>query len=120
MISEVLETILHHVVEVSAVCLELIGVFVMIYAAIKAFIRWLKHEEDGSQLEEGISEALEFLMCGEVLKTATASNMNDYIALGAIILLRAALAVEVQWESRNKEKRKAAERETARKEEQPE
>lgn len=120
MVIKVLEEVLHRVVEFSAVSLELIGVFVMIVAAVKGFIRWLRHEEDGSQLEEGISEALEFLMCGEVLKTATAANMDDYIALGAIIILRAALAFEVQWETRIKEKRKAEERELAKKEDHPE
>ena len=41
-------------------------------------------------------------MCGEVLKTVTANDMNDYIALGAIIILRFALAFEVQWELKNK------------------
>lgn len=110
MIAELLETVLHRVVEISSIVLELIGIYVMIDAAIRGFIRWLRHEEDGPQLEEGISSALEFLMCGEVLKTATARNMDDYIALGAIIILRFALAFEVQWELHNKEKKLKAER----------
>ena len=103
--AEVLEHALHVIVNISSLILELIGIFVMIDAAVRGFVRWLKKEEDGPQLEEGISAALEFLMCGEVLKTATAKNMDDYIALGAIILLRFALAFEVQWELKNKEKR---------------
>ena len=99
---EIIHLILEYVVDFGAVALELIGIYVMLDAAVRGFLRWIRREEDGPQLEEGILESLEFMMCGEVLKTVTASNMNDYIALGAIILLRFALAFEVQWELRNK------------------
>ena len=118
--AEVLEHALHVIVEISSLILELIGIYVMIDAAVRGFMRWLKKEEDGPQLEEGISAALEFLMCGEVLKTATAKNMDDYIALGAIILLRFALAFEVQWELKNKEKRAVEVKEEPAAEEKPE
>ena len=97
-----LEVILEHIVEIGAIALELVGIIVMITAAAQGFMRWLRHEEDGPQLEEGILTALEFMMCGEVLKTVTAHNIDDYIALGAIIILRFALAFEVQWELKNK------------------
>ena len=98
----VIEIILEYVVKFGAVALELIGIYVMLDAACRGFGRWLRREEDGPRLEEGILEALEFMMCGEVLKTVTAKDMNDYIALGAIIILRFALAFEVQWELKNK------------------
>ncbi|MBR2677063.1 MAG: DUF1622 domain-containing protein [Solobacterium sp.] len=97
-----IEEILEYVVTFGAIALELIGIYVMLDAGFRGFKRWLKREEDGPRLEEGILEALEFMMCGEVLKTVTANNMNDYIALGAIIVLRFALAFEVQWEMKNK------------------
>ena len=97
-----IEAVLEYVVEFGAIILELIGIYVMLDAGFRVFMRWLKHEEDGPRLEEGILEALEFMMCGEVLKTVTANNMNDYIALGAIIVLRFALAFEVHWEMKNK------------------
>ncbi len=98
----IIEEVLEYVVEFGAIALELIGIYVMLDAGFRGFVRWLKREEDGPRLEEGILEALEFMMCGEVLKTVTANNMNDYIALGAIIILRFALAFEVQWEMKNK------------------
>jgi len=101
-IIHVVEIILEHIVEIGAIALELIGIYVMLDAAIRGFGRWLRREEDGPQLEEGILEALEFMMCGEVLKTVTANDMNEYIALGAIIVLRFALAFEVRWELKNK------------------
>lgn len=97
-----LEVILEHIVEIGAIGLELVGIVVMITAALQGLMRWIRHEADGPQLEEGILTALEFMMCGEVLKTVTAHNFNDYIALGAIIILRFALAFEVQWELKNK------------------
>ncbi len=97
-----MEIILEHIVEIGSIALELIGIIVMITAAIQGLGRWIRKEEDGPQLEEGILTALEFMMCGEVLKTVTAHNTDDYIALGAIIILRFALAFEVQWELKNK------------------
>ena len=97
-----MEIILEHIVEIGSLALELIGIIVMITAAIQGLGRWIRKEEDGPQLEEGILTALEFMMCGEVLKTVTAHNTDDYIALGAIIILRFALAFEVQWELKNK------------------
>lgn len=97
-----LEGILVNVVEIGAIILEMIGIIVMLDAAVQGFLRWLRREEDGPRLEEGILSALEFMMCGEVLKTVTANDMNDYIALGAIIIIRFALAFEVQWELKNK------------------
>lgn len=109
--AEILEQAVHVIVEISSLILELVGIYVMIDAAVRGFIRWIKREEDGPQLEEGISAALEFLMCGEVLKTTIAANMDDYIALGAIIILRAALAFEVHWELKKKEASKHAKKE---------
>ena len=99
---ELIEHILETIVEIGAIILELTGIFVMLDASARGIIRWIRREEDGPRLEEGILEALEFMMCGEVLKTVTANDMNDYIALGAIIVLRFALAFEVQWELKNK------------------
>ncbi len=99
---EIMESLLHNIVALGSIVLELVGILVMLDAAFHGVIRWIKREEDGPKLEEGILSALEFMMCGEVLKTVTANGNEDYIALGAIILLRFALAFEVQWELKNK------------------
>ena len=101
-IVEVMKLILSYVVVIGSLILEMAGILILLVSAWQGFMRWTRHEEDGPQLEEGISMALEFLMCGEVLKTATASGVNDYIALGAIIILRFALALEVHWEMKKK------------------
>ena len=98
------EEFLEHLVEFGATALELVGVIYLIIVAAKALIHEIMHNEDPLELAEGISDSLEFLMCGEVLKTATASGYSDYIALGAIILLRAMLAFEVRWDVKNKKK----------------
>lgn len=99
---ETMENILVIVVDIGSICLELIGVGMMIFYAARAFIHCLRHKEDPLELGAGISHSLEFLMCGEVLKTATAKGAADYIALGAIIALRFALAAEVHWEEKTK------------------
>lgn len=100
--AEWMEYFLTKVVEIGSVLCELIGVGMMLYITFKAFLHWLRHKENPFELGEGISHSLEFLMCGEVLKTATAKGVTDYIALGAIIALRFALAAEVQWENKIK------------------
>ncbi|MEE3488719.1 MAG: DUF1622 domain-containing protein [Bulleidia sp.] len=99
---ETMENILVIVVDIGSICLELIGVGMMIFCASRAFIHWIRHKENPLELGAGISHSLEFLMCGEVLKTATAKGAADYIALGAIIALRFALAAEVHWEEKIK------------------
>ena len=112
----ILEEFLEHLVEFGATALELVGVAYLLFVAGKALIHEIMHHEDPLELVEGISDSLEFLMCGEVLKTATASGYSDYIALGAIIIIRGMLAFEVRWEGRNKTK-ELEEREAESKEE---
>ena len=55
-------------------------------------------------LGKGISHALEFLMCGEVLKTVTASGYEDYIRLAVSVAVRAALSVLIHWETSSEKK----------------
>ncbi len=102
LVIEILESLLHHTVTFASLALEIVGILIMIIHAVKAIIAYIKKEEHDEFIEKGISTSLEFLMCGEVLKTAVASQMNDFIALAAIIAIRFALAAEVHWEHKNK------------------
>ncbi len=98
---EGMEIFLEYSVEIGAIVLEIIGVYMMFLSAMKAFLCWTKTKNFGHHLSKGIPHALEFLMCSEVLKTATADSTKDYIQLAVIIALRFALTLEVHWESKN-------------------
>ncbi len=98
---EMMEKFLEISVESGAIILEVIGVYMMFLSAMRAFICWVQTREFGKYLSKGIPHALEFLMCSEVLKTATANSTKDYVQLAVIIALRFALALEVHWENKN-------------------
>ena len=49
-------------------------------------------------LAQGISLALGFKLGGEVLRTLTVRDWNEFVILGAIIVLRAAITLLIHWE----------------------
>lgn len=102
--ADALNAFLRQLVDISSVCLELTAIIVMLYSAINSLLLWIREKEVGVSLEKGISTALEFLMCGEVLKTTIAYDVEDYISLACIIALRAALGFEASMEMRHKKK----------------
>lgn len=79
--------------------IELIGVVILCYAVVSAVIGLIKRQRHVRlKLAEGIALALEFKMGGELLRTVIVREWNELLILGAIILLRAALAFLIQWE----------------------
>ncbi len=85
--------------------LEIFGVSVLVYTAVKCFIKWLK--KDGYvrlELAEGIALALEFKMGGEVLRTVAVREWEELGTLGAIIALRGLLTFLIHWEIKNEQK----------------
>lgn len=104
-IIEGMESILTYIVEIGIVLLELFGVCVLLFTAVKSFLLWLKKEESVRlDLAQGIALALEFKMGGEVLRTVLARERSELVILGAIILLRGVLTFLIHWEIKNEEK----------------
>ncbi len=99
------ESLLKYIVEFSTFLLELFGVCILVYTAIKSFIFWLK-KDDSIRLElaQGIALALEFKMGGEVLRTVVVREKSELVILGAIILLRGVLTFLIHWEIKNEKK----------------
>jgi uncharacterized membrane protein len=99
------ETLLKYIVEFSTFLLELFGVCILVYTAIKSFIFWLK-KDDSIRLElaQGIALALEFKMGGEVLRTVVVREKSELVILCAIILLRGVLTFLIHWEIKNEKK----------------
>lgn len=102
-----LESGLHLLVQVSIVILELIGVWVLLSAAVRSVVRYVKKDpEVRLALAQGIALALEFKLGGEVLRTVIVRQWSELLILGAVILLRAALTFLIHWEIKNEEKRR--------------
>ena len=93
LIMELMELVLYDIVQIATVALELFGIAVLVFTAVKCFIRWLRKDHENIRLElaQGIALALEFKMGGEVLRTVVVREWSELGILGAIIVLRAML-----------------------------
>mgnify|MGYP002625611077 CR=1 FL=1 len=100
---EFLDTALYDIVQICTTFLELFGIIVLMYTAIKSFIKWLRRSQSNLRLElaRGIALALEFKMGGEVLRTVVVREWSELGILGAIIVLRAMLTFLIHWEIKN-------------------
>ena len=99
------EEILYEVVQVCTMLMELFGMCVLVYTAVKCFIRWLKREKEiNLVLAQGIALALEFKLGGEVLRTVVVRQWSELGILGAIIVLRGVLTFLIHWEINNEKK----------------
>ena len=99
------EGILNDIVQILTMILELFGISVLVFTAVKSFILWIRHKP-GLRLElaQGIALALEFKMGGEVLRTVVVRDWAELGILGAIILLRGILTFLIHWEIKNEKK----------------
>ena len=86
--------------------MELIGVIVMVISATKALVGLYRRDAHMRlNLAEGIALALEFKLGAEVLRTLVVRTLDELIMLGAVVLLRAAIAVLIQWGIKREEDR---------------
>lgn len=101
---------LHHLIElvlpvIISIC-ELIGIFVVVVSTARAFYSYLKglvtHRSMNVKFElaQGLGLGLEFKMASEILKTVLVHNVEELVILGAVILLRALVAVLIHFEMR--------------------
>jgi uncharacterized membrane protein len=94
-------------VEIASTLLELFGILILLYTGVRTFIGWAGHKEDVSlDLGESIAMALEFLLAAEVMHTVIAQQVSDLIILGALVVLRAVMTIEIHWELKNEKKEK--------------
>lgn len=102
-IHHAIELILPYVISV----LEVVGIFVVTWAAIKGFWQYIqsaftkKKPDLQANLARGLATGLEFKMAAEILKTVIIQNMEELYMLGAVILLRALLSVMIHFELKN-------------------
>jgi uncharacterized membrane protein len=96
---EILEEILLSLISWGIIIIELVGVLCLYLAVLKAVVGFaVKDKKLRLHLAEGIALSLEFKMGSELLRTVVARSFSELATLGAVILLRAALAFLIQWE----------------------
>ncbi|MED9959257.1 MAG: DUF1622 domain-containing protein [Christensenellales bacterium] len=80
--------------------LELLGVVVVLWGAIRAFVIYFVKHDEGIRLSLARSMALglEFKLGGEILRTVVVRDWNEILIVAAIILLRSALNFLIHWE----------------------
>jgi len=79
--------------------LEFIGVVIIMISAFKAvFVFFQKDTRFNIKLAEGMSLALEFKLGSEILRTVVVRDWSELALVGAIIALRAILALLIHWE----------------------
>ena len=93
-----LEHLLHEYLPVLIHIIEIIGIFIIVTGAFKAFKDYLKaffRDGNTSELRHDLGTAmvtgLEFKMAAEILRTVIVRTKDEIIMLGAIILLREVL-----------------------------
>ena len=97
-----IESLLTYIVEVCTILLELFGVIVLVFTAIKSFILWIRHDSKlRLELAQGIALSLEFKMGSEVLRTVVVRQWAELGILGAVIFLRGLLTFLIHWEIRH-------------------
>lgn len=100
-----IEMYLTYFVEICTILLELFGVIVLVYTALKSFVQWLHHDSKlRLYLAQGIALSLEFKMGSEVLRTVVVREWSELGILGAVILLRGLLTFLIHWEIKHEEK----------------
>ena len=99
---EAFEEIFREVVEVLIIPIELIGVLIILHAAVVNFIAYIRRKKGVRlALAQSLATALEFKLASEILRTVVVQEWEEILLVGAIILLRAALTLLIHWEIKN-------------------
>ena len=104
---EVVRQYFEIIIEWSVLLCEFIGVLMIVLTTIRGVIAWIRKDPHARLIPaEGIAVALTFKMGGEVLRTVTVAQKGkeawiELAVLGAVVLLRAIMAVIIHLEIRS-------------------
>ena len=99
-----IENLLEVIIPYITGTLELIGVFIIIIASLKAVILLIKfrfnmeNESIKLSLAKGLALSLEFKLAAEILKTVIVRNLDEFFILSAVVILRVILTFVIHWE----------------------
>lgn len=98
------EGILHDVAKLAAYTLEMVGILIIVIGSAVALFHLFKCLKERvpnhviMDLGRVLSLALTFKMGAEIINTVVIHNLQELSILGAVILIRAFLAVIIHWE----------------------
>lgn len=94
------ESLLHTVIALLVHLLEIMGVIVILFGAVRDFIWYFSGREVNIRLDlaRSLALGLEFKLGGEILRTVIARDLLEIATVGAIIVLRGALSFLIHWE----------------------
>lgn len=97
---EIWETVLHSIIVLFVHLLEIMGVIVILFGAVRDFTWYFTGREVNIRLDlaRSLALGLEFKLGGEILRTVIARDLGEIATVGAIILLRGALSFLIHWE----------------------
>ena len=102
---EILEMILHYLVEMVIPIFELIGVGIIINSGVRGFYSYVCRKPDTKlTLAKGLAMGLEFKLGSEILRTVVVRQWTEIATVAGIIALRAALTFLIHWEIKEEEK----------------
>ena len=102
---DILEVFRDHMVELSILIFEFIGVGIIIVSGIHGFYLYLKKSPDTKlALAKGLAMGLEFKLGSEILRTVVVREWKEIGIVAGIIALRAALTFLLHWEIKEEEK----------------
>ena len=98
-----LENLFHTAITTIIHLLEMMGVIIILFGAIRDFVLYFTGKAFNVRLDlaRSLALGLEFKLGGEILRTVIARELREIAAVGAIILLRAALSFLIHWEIRH-------------------
>ena len=100
-----MELFTNYIVEFTTILLELFGVMILVFTALKCFLEWIRHDTKVRlNLAQGIAISLEFKMGSEVLRTVIVREWKELGILGTVIILRGLLTLLIHWEIEHEEK----------------
>ncbi|MBC7196493.1 MAG: DUF1622 domain-containing protein [Deferribacterales bacterium] len=100
----IVEHILELIVPYITSFLELIGVLIIVVAAIRSLYRFFRNgfnfndDELGFSFAKAMTLSLEFKLAAEIIKTVLIRNIDEFIILAAVAILRVVLSFVLHWE----------------------
>ena len=89
------------VIKWSILLCEIIGVLIIVLTAIRGVIAWIMKKTNARLIAaEGIAVALTFKLGGEVMRSVIVREWSELLILGAVVLLRAVMAILIHFEIR--------------------
>lgn len=99
-----LYTVLNAATNIAILLFEFVGVFVIAGYGVYGIVCFFKQDTElRLKLAKGLATGLEFKLGSEILRTVLVRDLSEIAIVGAIILLRAALAFLIHWEIKNEE-----------------